>query len=145
MSLRFLIALSLSLLCASVPVGPAHAQQPPILPFSPWGTVKLNGANVPAGTEVSAWCGGVRYASTTKIDLYSGETWYSNLDIPGDSVDTPGVKEGCTSNEIVSFKIGATWTKEKGSWASGGSGRFDLTTTTSATLPFTAWLPLVRR
>jgi hypothetical protein len=145
MSLRFLKALSLSVLCASILIGPAHAQQPPVLPFSPWGAVKLNGTNVPAGTEVSAWCGGVRYASTTKIDLYNNETWYSNLDIPGDSVDTPGAKEGCAPNEIVSFKIGAAWAKEEGSWTSGGSGRVNLTTTTSVTLPFKARLPLVRR
>ena len=145
MSYRFLKALSLSVLCASVLIGPAHAQQPPVLPFSPWGTAKSNGANVPAGTEVSAWCGVVRYASTTKIDLYNGETWYSNLDIPGDSAETPDIKEGCAPNEIVSFKIGAAWAKEKGSWTTGGSGQVNLTTTTSATLPFTVRLPLVRR
>ena len=145
MFLRLLIALNLSLLCASVLIGPAHAQQPPVLPFSPWGTVKVDGANAPAGTEVSAWCGGVRYASTTKIDLYNGETWYSNLDIPGDSSDTPDVKEGCAPNEIVSFKIGAAWAKEERLWTSGGSGRVDLTATTGATLPFTVRLPLVRR
>ena len=126
-------------------VGLAQAQTPPLLPFSPWGTVKVNGANVPAGTQISAWCSGVQYAVTTKIDLYNGESWYSNLDVSGDLPDTPDVKEGCSSNEIVSFKIGAAWAKEKGSWTSGGSGRVNLTTTTSATLRFTARLPLVRR
>ena len=62
------------------------------MPFSRWGAVKVNGDNVPTGTQLSAWCNGVQYAVTTKIDLYNGKSWYSNLDISGDLPDTPDVK-----------------------------------------------------
>ena len=143
MSLRFLRILTPSLLCAFILVGPAHAQQPPVLPFSPWGTVKLNGANVPAVTEVSAWCGGVRYGGTTTIDLYQGQSWYSNFDIPGDVADMAGIKEGCYPDEIVRFKIGGVWAREKARWIPGGPGRVDLTASPDAALPHKTWLPLL--
>lgn len=145
MSRRILRLLTPSLLCAFMLAGPAHAQQPPVLPFSPWGTVKLNGANVPTGTEVSAWCGGARYDATTKIDLYQGESWYSNLDIPGDVPDTAGIKEGCTPGEIVRFKIGGVWATEKAPWISGGPERVDLTVLRDVAWPYHTWLPLLRR
>jgi hypothetical protein len=133
MSLRIPKALALSVLCVLVLTALAQAQTPPPLPFSPWGTVKVNGANVPTGTQISAWCHGVQYAVTTEIDLYNGESWYSNLDISGDLADTPDVKEGCSSDETISFMVGSLPAKETASWTSGSSSRLDLTAGTPPT------------
>jgi len=53
---------------------------PPPLPFSPFGTVLVNGSSVAVGTVISAWCGGVSYRQTL-AQLLSGVTWYFNLGI----------------------------------------------------------------
>ena len=144
MSHRFMLALSAAVLLALVPAYPASAQLPPALPFSPYGTIRINGARVPDGTVVSSWCGGVSYRLTSTV-VASEESWYFNLDIPGDDPETPGVTEGCTPNEIVSFKIGDSWATEEAQWVSGSSGRLDLTGFSGTTLPRRTWLPLVYR
>ena len=69
------------------------------------------------GTAVSAWCGEVSSKLTSTVGA-SGESWYFNRDIPGDAPETPRVKEGCTPNEIVSFKIDGSWATEKVQWVS---------------------------
>jgi hypothetical protein len=141
MSHRFMLALSSAVLLALVPAYHASAQLPPTPPSSPYGTVRVSGARVPDGTVVSAWCGGESYRLTSTV-VASGESWYFNLDIPGDDLETPG-KEGCAPNEIVSFKIGDSWTMEKAQGVSSGSGRVDLTGSSGTTLPRRTWLPLV--
>ncbi len=123
---------------------PASARQPPALPFSPYGAVMANGARVPDGMVVSAWCGAVSPRLTSTV-VASGESWYFNLDIPGDDPETPGVKEACSSDEIVSCKIGGSWAKEKAQWVSGSSARVDLTGFSGTTVPNRTWLPLVYR
>ena len=45
-------------------LSPTAAEAVPPIPSSFYGTVKLNGSNVPGGTKVSAWIGGVKYAET---------------------------------------------------------------------------------
>jgi len=50
---------------------PVLADAPPELPSSFWGTVTLDGGNVPDGTIVSAWINGVNCAETTTF-TYSG-------------------------------------------------------------------------
>ncbi len=82
---------------------PALAIPPP--PFSPYGTVLVDGVVVANGTIVSAWCGGVKYKETA-TQMSGGASWYYNLDIPGDDPDTPA-KEGCSANETVTFRIGS--------------------------------------
>lgn len=94
-------------------------------PFSPYGIVKVNGANVPLGTHIGAWCGGIHYGQTTEITLYNSKTWYSNLDVRGDDPDTPA-KDGCYANETVSFQIAGLLAQQTASWASVGP-RLDLT------------------
>jgi hypothetical protein len=94
-------------------------------PFSPYGVVKVNGANVPLGTHIGAWCGGVQYGQTTEITLYNNETWYSNLDVRGDDPDTPA-RDGCYANETVSFQIAGLLAQQTAPWASAGP-RLDLT------------------
>ena len=144
MSHRFMLALSAAVLLALVPAYPASAHLPPALPFSPYGTIRINGARVPDGTVVSSWCGGVSYRLTSTV-VASEKSWYFNLDIPGDDPETPDVTEGCTPNEIVSFKIGDSWATQEAQWVSGSSGRLDLTGFSGTTLPRRTWLPLVYR
>jgi hypothetical protein len=108
---------------------------PPAIPFSPYGTAKVNGANVAEGTLVSAWCDGVSYRQTVTL-FTGGESWYVNLDIPGDDPETPDVKEGCSTDETISFRIGDLLASQTAKWRSGVSARLDLTATGS--LPPTA-------
>ena len=122
------LALGPTLLGVFALAHPGLALQPPIIPFSPDGTIKVNNANVPDGTEVSAWCGGVSYRQTSTV-ITSGASWYFNLDIPGDDPETSSVKEGCTSNETVSFKIGDLTASQTAPWVSGSAIRLDLTAT----------------
>ena len=43
---------------------PRTQAAPPDLPFSPYGIVTIDGAPVPAGTLIAAYCGGNVYRST---------------------------------------------------------------------------------
>ena len=120
----------LAVLAAIMLLGPSQvALAQPAPPFSPYGTVKLNGANVPLDTQVSGWCAGVMYGSTTEITIYNGDTWYANLDILGDDPGTPQ-REGCLPGETVSFKVGDHWADQTASWSS-TSLRLDLTASSS--------------
>ena len=95
--------------------------------YSPWGTVKINGQLVPDGTRVTAWIGGVQYASTTTV----GGGWYS-IDVPGDDPDTAG-KEGGVDGDTVVFKVGSETAPQRGTWAGLGAPRIDLAVTTTPT------------
>lgn len=105
-----------------VPATPVSAVPP--LPCKFYGTVKQGGANVPAGTAVTAWIAGVQYASTHTF-TYAGETWY-NIDVPGDDPDTPE-KDGGVPGDIVSFKVGDVWADQTGTWQIGGNIPLNLT------------------
>jgi hypothetical protein len=108
--------------------------QPP-LPSGFYGTVKLNGANVPDGTVVSAWINGVKFAEST-VQLYQGDTVF-NLDVPGDDAGTDGVIEGGASSDTVSFHIGNLVAAQTHAWASGTNIPYPLTaSTTTAGLAF---------
>lgn len=125
MSFNLAKAAGVALTAVILATGPVFAAPPP-LPFSPYGTVKVNNANVADGTVVSAWCGGVSYRQTNTVTS-SGASWYFNLDIPGDDPETPGIKEGCTSNETVSFQVGNLIASQTAPWVSGSAPRLDLT------------------
>jgi hypothetical protein len=120
---------------APVPATGARLFAPPPLPYSPWGTVKVNGQNVPEGTVIGAWCGGVKVAETlSEVNL--GESGYG-LDIPHDNPDTPG-KDGCADGETVAFTIGLLEAEAQKSgspgepieWVSGVSEQVNLTVET---------------
>ncbi len=69
----------------------------PPLPSSFYGTIKLDGANVPIGTLVSARINGVQYASIAAfVDGF--DTVYF-FDVPGDDPATVGIIEGGVQNE----------------------------------------------
>ncbi len=124
----------------------------PPQPFSPYGLVQVDGADVAGGTVVSAWCGGVKYReTTTQMQTVGGVThsWYFNFDIPGDDPDTPA-KDGCSANETVAFRVGTLVAGQTAPWTS-SSPRLDLsaattgmgtaTPTTAATATPTAVVP----
>ena len=145
MSLKLLKAAGLALTAVLLATGSVFAGPPP-LPFSPYGTVKVNNTNVPNWVVISAQCGGKTFRQTTTM-IHSGESWSFNLDIPGDDVDTPGVKEGCTPNETVTFKIGDLTASQTAPWVSGGGSRIDITATGAMPTPSRTptYLPLILR
>jgi uncharacterized repeat protein (TIGR02543 family) len=110
--------------------GGVWAVPPP--PHTIYGTVKQDGANVPSGTVVSAWIGGVQYRSTATI-LNGGESVYA-LDVPGDDTDTPTIKEGGGNGEIISFMVGSDWAPQTVAFSSGSTTNLNLALTTQYTL-----------
>jgi hypothetical protein len=95
----------------------------PPLPSSFYGTVKVNGANVPDSTLVKAWINGQAYAQGKTL-THKGESVYS-LDIPGDDASTPLV-EGGREGEVVVFTIGGASTGQTGTWKSGSNMNVNL-------------------
>lgn len=131
MSHHLLMALGPTLLGVFALAYPALALQPPDVPFSPYGTIRVSNNDVSDGTIVSAWCGGVSYRQTASATT-AGASWYFNLDIPGDDPETPSIKEGCTPSETVTFKIGDLTAHQTAPWISGSGLRLDLTASSSA-------------
>ncbi len=137
---RLICILALTLVLAVVSAQPALAFPP--LPSSFFGTVKINGANVPLGTVVSARINGVQYASTT-VQLYQGNTVYS-LDVPGEDTDVPGIQGGSEGNTIVFF-IGSIQANQTGIWHSGTNTNLNLTGSGVVPTYFYTYLALIRR
>jgi hypothetical protein len=112
------------------------------LPSTFYGTVKVDGTNVPAGTVVSAKINGVQYASTIVI-TYLGDTSYS-LDIPGDDFETPGTIEGGVEGDTIDFYIGTNKTTQTATWHSGYIVNMNLAEFTNQ-YTHRIFLPLVER
>jgi hypothetical protein len=108
-----IVLIALGLLFASV--SPALAMPP--LPSSFYGTVKVNGVNATAGTQVSAKINGTQYAYTI-VQLYQGDMVYS-LDVPGDDPATTGVIEGGVAGDTVVLWVDGTPANETTPWQSG--------------------------
>ncbi len=102
----------------------------PPLPSTFYGTVKVDGSNVPDGTLVSAWIEGVKYAESATF-TFSGESWY-NVDVPGDDPDTPG-KDGGEEGDTVVFLIGSNEADQTGIWHSGVASPLNLTASSGPT------------
>ena len=121
------IALTLIVLFAFV-ASVAAQPGPPPLPSSFWGTVRINGQNVPVGTEISAWINGTRYAWMASF-TYPGWGSVYALDVPGDQIGTPQI-EGGKAGDMVRFKVGNYWADQTALWCSGTNTRLDLTAST---------------
>jgi len=93
----------------------------PELPDYVYGQVRISGSFVPAGTSISAWCGGVMVAESVTIE----DSWY-DLEIPADDQATPE-KDGCLSGEEITFKVGNLDAVQVKAWVSGGYTLIDLT------------------
>lgn len=114
---------------------PAFAIPP--LPAGFYGTLKINGANVPVGLPVTAWIGGVPYA-TAYAASYLENTVFT-LSVPGDDPSTPA-KEGGIQGETIEFKIGGISASPTAPWSSGTNVELNL----SATGVY-IYLPLIAR
>ena len=101
---------------------------PPPVPYGPKGTVRVNGQIPPDGTQVTAWIGGVRYASTATYTWGSSIGYYS-IDVPGDLDETPDIKEGGREGETVVFKVDGRTASPTGTWTSGDDPVINLTVT----------------
>lgn len=104
---------------------PLEQAPPPPLPSSFYGTVKLNGADAPAGTLVSAWIAGEKYAETAASSSSgSGSTFV--LDVPGDERDTPSI-EGGREGQAIIFRVGRFAAGQLAVWHSGTVVELNLT------------------
>lgn len=101
----------------------------PPIPYSPWGTVTINGTLATDWVIVEARIGGVAYATTHT----SGGGWYA-LDVVGDDPDTPQ-KDGGMPGDTVLFYVAGYLATPSGTWASGANARLDL----SVSIP--GWIP----
>jgi hypothetical protein len=115
----------------------------PPLPSSFYGTAKINGLEVPAGTNVIARINGVQYASSF-VSLYQGEMVYS-LDVPGDDMDTPGTIEGGKEGDTIVFYIGNIKATQTAIWHGGTLVSLNLTGYSAGPASFTLFLPIIKR
>ena len=115
-----LVALVLILAAA-----PAVRSAPP-LPLSLYGAVQINGADVPAGTVIRAWCAGAPYVETVTF-TYQGHSVYT-IDVPGDDPDQSG-KQGCyggASPDTVMLAVDGLIADQTIAWVSGSSVELNL-------------------
>lgn len=101
----------------------------PALPSSFYGTVRVNAANVPDGTQVQALIGGQVVAAGV-MQTYQGDSVYV-LDVPGDNPDTPA-QDGGRSGDVIQFKIGGALSDQSGEWRSGTNVNLNLTAASAA-------------
>lgn len=153
------IALILAgLLCIARPPAAVHAVPPEPTIF--WGSVLVNGANVPSGTPITAFvydtdgitplaCGSASSLMEAGVSVYF-------IAVNGDDDETPE-KDGALEGETVYFWIGnppeRVLADQTGIWHSADSSRLDLTashptaTPTSTPIPaeWRALLPLITK
>lgn len=122
---RLKALLILTLLLLLVPGFAGMAASPP-LPASFYGTVTLDGADVDAGTLVSAWINGITYAETQAF-FYQSQSMYA-VDVPADDPATPEVEGGRPGDTLV-FRIGELPADQTATWRGGSNSRLDLTAT----------------
>ena len=123
--LPFLLCISLLLTC----FGRVKAATP--LPSSFYGTVKVNGENVPEGTIIRAIING-QVVATTQAILYQGETFY-DIEVPADDPSTTAI-EGGQESDVIRFMLAGFLVRETATWQSGTDTEFNLSLTANATL-----------
>lgn len=112
-----LVVFLLLVACLAAVLGSALVEAEPQVPATFYGTVKINGENVPLYVLVEARVLGVTYA-TRQVQVSGADTVYV-MDVPGDDPSTPG-REGGQSGDTIQFYIGgllsqaATW--QQGVW-----------------------------
>jgi hypothetical protein len=116
--------LILILVCSSnlFIIVPAYAFPP--LPSSFYGTIKVNGQDVPDGTIVEASINNQILVSAYSL-IYEGDSVYS-LDVPGDDINTPVVEGGQAGDSII-FLIGGVQAEQYGIWQGGTNVELNLT------------------
>jgi len=69
------------------------------------GSAEVNGVGVPAGTAISAWINGVKWAETTTGSMAGQEASEFRIEVPADNPYTSDVIEGGKTWDRVFFKI----------------------------------------
>jgi hypothetical protein len=103
----------------------------PSLPSSFYGTVKVNGANIPDGTLVQALING-KVIIENQTQTYQGDSFYS-LDIPADDPDTL-VVDGGKDGDTITFIMGGIVADQAGTWKSATIVPMNLSASSSVTL-----------
>ncbi|MEO6397873.1 MAG: hypothetical protein ABIP13_05355 [Tepidiformaceae bacterium] len=110
------------------------AESPPNPPSRFVGSVKVDGANAPAGTTIEAKIG-TTTCGVASVFAAGGESRYA-LDSP--ALD-PGANPNCgTDGAVVTFYIGGKLAAETGRWANYQLGTVNLTYTTPVAATVTA-------
>jgi hypothetical protein len=109
-------------------VSPALAFPP--VPSGFWGTVSVDGSDVPDGTPIAAMINGIVYANTVTT-TFNGHSGYGVL-VPGDDLATVGVIEGGVTGDSVFFRVGSRVAVQHGTWASGPNVNLNLVLTPTA-------------
>jgi PKD repeat protein len=102
------------------------------MPSSFYGTVNINGSNVPLTTKVSAWINGVKYAEVGTFTFESKSVY--TIEVPVDNPDT-GEKDGGEEGDTVVYKIGSDTADQTGTWHSGTNVEVNLTASTTTPAP----------
>jgi uncharacterized repeat protein (TIGR01451 family) len=124
-------------------VAAAASQETPPRPSSFFGRVTVGGApqtaEVPPGTRITAWIGGIRYAETFSV-LDSSVPDHAQsvyrLDVPGDNENTPAV-EGGRAGQTITFRVAGVQVPQTAVWHDGLYERLDLTASFGADLAVT--------
>jgi len=104
--------------------------QQPTLPASFYGTVLINGENVPTNTTIQAVIKGQAVASSQAL-VYEGITVYT-MDVPGDDPGTNRIDGGKTGDTIT-FLVNGLKANETAIWHSGTNKELNLTVQITAT------------
>lgn len=118
-------------ICLTMLIPTMRVQAIPPLPSSIYGTVKVNGTNVPDGTMVEAVIGG-QVVAVAYTQTYKGDSVYS-IDIPGDDPAT-SVIEGGTEGASIDFNVGGVLANEEGTWHGATNVQVNLTLNSIAVL-----------
>lgn len=125
------ITLSFSLIgTPNTAVNGRRAVQQPTLPSSFYGSVLINGENVPTGTTVQAVIMG-QIVATCQTLVYEGASVYT-IDIPGDDPGTNRIDGGKTGDTIT-FLVNGLEANETAIWRSGTNIEHNLTVLRTAT------------
>lgn len=127
---KWLSFLALFLVLLSLNLTQVAADSPPSLPSSFWGTVKVDGENVNAGTTVTIKMGDVVLA-TTHVELFGEDSVYA-INIPGEMS-----MEGIT----LDFFIGGDLADQSDTWQSGTNANLNLSIVNGE--DFYIYIPLV--
>ena len=106
----------ITILCGLLMFNNSSVSAFPPLPASFYGTVKIDGENVPEGTLVSAWINGVEILSVV-VEEYGENTVYS-INVPGDDSSTEGEVEGGIVGDVIVFYIGDLMADQTAIWSS---------------------------
>ena len=106
----------ITILCGLLMFNSSSVSAFPPLPASFYGTVKIDGENVPEGTLVSAWINGVEILSVV-VEEYGENTVYS-INVPGDDSSTEGEVEGGIVGDVIVFYIGDLMADQTAIWSS---------------------------